>query len=100
MRKVSAQELLQLVADGGHVLQQDPDESKVVDLAGLIEAIGSIPAVDLQDLVKAVRGIEVKIDVPAPKVIVQPAPLTSWMFKIERDGRGQVANVIADPINS
>lgn len=98
MRKVSAAELLQLVSDGGTVQRVDTP-APTIDLAELVAAVQSLSGpVDLAGLIEAVRGIQVQVTVPEPSVTVVNRQVP-WTFTVERNVRGQIERIDAEPIN-
>ena len=101
MRKVSAADLLELVQAGGQVVRPASEPAPALDLSGLIEAIREIPRAELGELIEAVKGVTIQVDVPAPQVVVREAPRPAvWRFKIDRDQRGRLEEIVATSYSS
>ncbi len=113
MREVSAQELLELVQHGARVARDGrADEAFIDHLRELTQKLGELLARDPNVVVNnppiqidVPPAPEVKVNytpppirIPAPTVVLKGSP-KSYDFIIERNERGQISRVRAQPIN-
>lgn len=107
-RKVTAEELLEMVASGARVVKQQNDPVLGQELRELTQRLGELLARNPNIIVES-KPLDVKIDappvhvdvaapsikVPPPTVIVREAKTRDYEFHIERNHRGQIERVFA-----